>query len=112
MVLSCRHCYEEDERASAASTDQVPQAESFLGSLVYGDSSVLERTLQAVEEGGCIIGVSTWCDECGRASVLSYAYYRHVLEHIDGVPPAEIMSRHEYYTRMCMFAEFLRSVDE
>lgn len=45
------------------------------------------------------------CERCSSVSVISYTYYRQLCKEVDGMQEREIVSAHDYYTRMCMGAE-------
>jgi hypothetical protein len=47
------------------------------------------------------------CEKCRRASIISYTLHRHLCLHEDGMQESEIMTRHEYYSKMCMSGEML-----
>ena len=74
MVLSCRHCYEEDWDANVAAKDQgsgagmqqhaAAAAPSYMSTLVYGSTGPreLQETVQAIErlEQGVLPGITVW----------------------------------------------------
>lgn len=92
--------------ADASSTTIAEMPASYLGIFLYGTEDSLEENMSKIEKMRPIPGVTLWCEQCERVSILSHTFYRHLRCEVDRCM-AEPPSRNEYYTRMCMQADQL-----
>jgi hypothetical protein len=144
MVLSCRHCYCQDEnlpvtegletshQGVAGKGAPSSSSSSYASFFVHGSEETLLRAMQWVESHRPLPGISIWwvtclhnldfekkkgatdqvtfqcrCERCCNVSIVSYKLYKHLWLQEDCMKEAEVIGRHEYYSRMCISAERL-----
>lgn len=79
---------------------------TYMSSLVFGNEKRLKDMMKKIEEEeGVIPGVSTWCERCGRCSILSYSLHVYMSKQSRCTDP--IPSPFDYYSSMCDLAERL-----
>lgn len=120
MSPGCRYCHPDNLgiECVAATLEKAPPVKlrptqlvyvEFARALKHGTLSELLDKLLEIEFYSCTIpGVSAWCFECRRKSIISYTLYLHLNQQDNmgsALPEHKTMSVTEYYMSLCDLAD-------